>query len=82
MLVRAIVAATVIAVVVITVWRGVRAADWMLMRQLLGREWAQRGPILEQQTACMTALVSDGIIAPPGTWLRCERVVPAKEAAR
>jgi hypothetical protein len=82
MVVRTIVAATVIAVVVITVWRGVRAADWQLMRQLPGQEWAQRGPMIDHQQACMTALASEGIVVPSGTKLKCQRANRAREANR
>lgn len=82
MVVKTIVVVTVVAVVLITIARGIRAADWALMRMLPGQDWQQRGPMLDQQTACMTALASDGIVVPSGTWLRCERVTPTKEAKR
>jgi hypothetical protein len=78
MVVKVVVGVTV----AITVVRGIKAADWILMRQLPGQEWTQRGPALDQQTACLTALASDGIVVPPGTRLKCERVVTTKEAAR
>jgi hypothetical protein len=71
------------AVVAITIARGVaRAADWALLRQDAAGEWHQRGPMLEQETACRTALASDGIVVPAGTRMRCERVVPTKETRR
>ena len=70
------------ALAAITIYRGVaRASDWALMRKLPGAEWQQRGPTLDQQTACLTALASDGFVVPPGTKLRCERVAP-KETSR
>jgi hypothetical protein len=80
--VRVLLAAAVALVVMIAVARVVKAADWQLMRQLPGAEWQQRGPALGQETACMTALASDGIVVPSGTKLRCERIIPTKEATR
>lgn len=82
MVVRAIVAVTVAAVLVIAIARGLKAADWMLMRQAPGEQWQQRGPMFDQQTACMTALASDGIAVPAGTRLKCQRVIATKEATR
>lgn len=82
MVVRLVVAVTVAMVVLITIARGIKAAEWILLRQLPGAEWQQRGPMLDQQQACMTALASDGITVPTGTRLRCERVVATRAAAR
>ncbi len=78
MLVKSIVTAAVIAVVLIAIARGIRAADWVLMRQLPGSEWQQRGPALDQQAACLTALASDGFVVPAGTRLKCEKKESAK----
>lgn len=82
MVVRAAVIVTVLLVVAITVIRGVRAADWVLLRQDASGDWHQRGPMLDQQTACLTALASDGIVVPSGTRLTCRRVISTKEATR
>lgn len=82
MIVRLVVAITVAAVVLIGLARGLKAADWLLLRKAPDSEWQQRGPILDHEVACRTALASDGIIAPPGTWLKCERVISTKEATR
>ena len=79
---RVVIVCTLIALAAITVARKVRAADWLLMRKLPGQEWAQRGPILDQETACRTALASDGFVVPKGTLLKCQRVTKTKEAAR
>ncbi len=70
---RTVIACTLIALAAITVARKARAADWLLMRKLPNQEWQQRGPALDQQTACLTALASDGFVVPKGTLLRCER---------
>lgn len=81
MAVKWTVAITVAAIVAITIYRGVaRASDWALMRQLPGQEWQQRGPALDQQVACMTALASDGFVVPKGTRLKCERITTTNEA--
>lgn len=82
MVVRIVVGVTVAMVVLITIARGLRADDWALMRKAPNGEWQQRGPMLDQQTACLTALASDGIVVPSGTRLRCERVIDTKAAAR
>lgn len=78
MVVRLVVAVTVFLVVAITIARGIKAGDWMLLRQGPGGEWQQRGPVLEHEVACMTAMASDGVIVPPGTRLRCERVTATR----
>lgn len=81
MVVKWTVALTCAAIVAIAIYRGVaRASDWTLMRQLPGEEWRQRGPVLDQETACRTALASDGLVVPKGTRLKCERIKPTNEA--
>lgn len=82
LVVRTVVVTTIAAVVLITIARGVRSADWLLMRQLPSAEWVQRGAMLDHQVACLDALANDGIAVPAGTRLRCERMTPTKEAAR
>lgn len=82
LVVRAVVGVTVALVLTITIVRGVRSADWLLMRQLPGAEWVQRGALLDHRVACLDALASDGVVVPAGTRLRCERMTPTKESAR
>ena len=82
MLLRIVVAAAIAAVVLITVVRGVRAADWQLLGKLPGENWAQRGPVLDAVVACETASASDAVIVPAGTALRCQRIISTKEATR
>lgn len=82
MVVRTVVGITVFLVVAITIARGIKAADWLLMRQASDGAWHQRGPVLGQETACLTALASDGIVVASGTRLRCERITATKEAKR
>jgi len=55
-----------------------RAADWALIRCEPGRPCVVR-EIIDQETACRTDLVGESIVAPKGTRLSCERVVPPKK---
>lgn len=78
MTVRIVVAGTVFLVVAITIARGIKAAEWLLLHQGANGEWQHRGPVFEHEVACMTALENDGVMVPSGTRLRCERVTAAR----